>query len=37
MKYPDLLVAFTADPAAYGETNGYVISEQGNRRTWSSK
>ena len=29
MKYPDLLVAFSVDPAAYRETNGYVISEQG--------
>ena len=29
MKYPDLLVAFRVDPAAYRETNGYVISEQG--------
>ncbi len=27
--YPDLLVAFDADPGAYRETNGYVISEQG--------
>ena len=26
---PDLLVAFGADPAAYREDNGYVISEQG--------
>jgi len=29
MRYPDLLVAFGVDPAAYRETNGYVISEQG--------
>ncbi len=29
MRYPDLLVAFDADPAAYRETNGYVVSEQG--------
>ena len=29
MKYPDLLVAFDVDPAAYRETNGYVIAEKG--------
>ena len=29
MRYPDLMVAFDVDPAAYRETNGYVISEQG--------
>ena len=28
-KFPDLLVAFGVDPAAYRETNGYVISQQG--------
>ena len=27
--YPDLLVAFNADPALYHAQNGYVISEQG--------
>ena len=27
--YPDLLVAFDADPALYSAQNGYVISEQG--------
>ena len=27
--YPDLLVAFDADPALYEANNGYVISEQG--------
>ena len=27
--YPDLLVAFDVDPAAYEESNGYVIDEQG--------
>jgi hypothetical protein len=27
--YPDLLVAFNADPVAYEAHNGYVISEQG--------
>ena len=27
--YPDLLVAFDADPAAYEASNGYIISEQG--------
>ncbi len=29
MRYPDLLVAYDADPVAYRETNGYVVSEQG--------
>ena len=29
MRYPDLLVAFGVDPAAYRESNGYVVSEQG--------
>ena len=29
MRYPDLLVAFGVDPAAYRETNSYVVSEQG--------
>ena len=28
-KYPDLLVAFGVDPAAYRDANSYVISEQG--------
>ena len=28
-KYPDLLVAFDADPVAYDASNGYVVSEQG--------
>ena len=28
-RYPDLLVAFGVDPAAYRASNGYVISEQG--------
>ena len=28
MRYPDLLVALGVDPAAYRETNGYVVSEQ---------
>ncbi len=28
-RYPDLLVAFDADPAAYEASNGYIISEQG--------
>ena len=27
-RYPDLLVAFDVDPAAYRASNGYVISEQ---------
>ncbi|MYC36763.1 MAG: Uma2 family endonuclease [Chloroflexi bacterium] len=29
MRYPDLLVAFGVDVAAYRETNGYVVAEQG--------
>ncbi|MCY3544790.1 MAG: Uma2 family endonuclease [Chloroflexi bacterium] len=29
MRYPDLLVAFNADPILYELHNGYVISEQG--------
>ena len=28
-RYPDLLVAFDVDPAAYKARNGYVVSEQG--------
>ena len=28
-RYPDLLVAFDVDPAAYETRNGYVVSEQG--------
>ena len=28
-KYPDLLVAFGVDPAAYRDANSYVVSEQG--------
>ena len=28
-RYPDLLVAFGVNPAAYGASNGYVISEHG--------
>ena len=28
-RYPDLLVAFDANPAAYEASNGYIISEQG--------
>ncbi|MCE2499888.1 MAG: Uma2 family endonuclease, partial [Dehalococcoidia bacterium] len=27
--YPDLLVAFNADPATYEASNGYIIEEQG--------
>ena len=27
--YPDLLVAFDVDPAAYEASNGYIIEEQG--------
>ena len=29
MRYPDLLVAFGADPALYELSNGYIVSEQG--------
>ena len=29
LRYPDLLVAFDVDPAAYYASNAYVISEQG--------
>ena len=29
LRYPDLLVAFGVDPAAYYRSNAYVISEQG--------
>ncbi len=28
-RYPDLLVAFNVNPAAYKASNGYIISEQG--------
>ncbi len=28
-RYPDLLVAFDADPAIYQANNGYIVSEQG--------
>ena len=29
MRYPDLMVAFGANPAAYERGNGYIISQQG--------
>ena len=29
LRFPDLLIAFNVDPAAYRESNAYVISEQG--------
>ncbi len=29
VRYPDLLIAFNADPAAYRRSNAYVIAEQG--------
>jgi len=29
LRYPDLLIAFNVDPAAYYRSNAYVISEQG--------
>ena len=28
-RYPDLLVAFEVDPAAYEASGGYIVSEQG--------
>ena len=28
-RYPDLLVAFDADPASYRDSNGYIVSQQG--------
>ncbi len=28
-RYPDLMVAFGVDPAAYKASNGYIVSEQG--------
>ena len=28
-RYPDLLIALDVDPAAYHESNGYIIGEQG--------
>ena len=28
-RYPDMLIAFDADPEAYRRSNGYIISEQG--------
>jgi len=34
VRYPDLLVAFGADPAAYRASNAYVISEQGKAPDW---
>ena len=44
IRYPDLLVAFGADPELYKDNNGYIVSEQGkspdlaleiaSRHTW---
>ncbi len=34
VRYPDLLVAFGADPQAYRASNAYVISEQGKPPDW---
>ena len=44
MRYPDLLVALSADPELYEDNNGYIVSEQGkppdlvleiaSRHTW---
>ena len=28
-RYPDMLIAFDADPEAYDRSNGYIVSEQG--------
>ena len=28
-RYPDMLIAFDADPEAYRRSNGYIVSEQG--------
>ena len=33
-RYPDLLVAFDVDPAAYKASNGYIISHQGKPPDW---
>ena len=33
-RYPDLLVAFDVDPAAYKASNGYIISDQGKPPDW---
>ena len=32
-RYPDLLIALDVDPEAYYARNGYVVQEQGSRRT----
>ena len=29
IRYPDMLIAFDADPEAYHRSNGYIVSEQG--------
>ena len=34
-RFPDLLIAFDADPEAYQDSNSYVISEQGTSRPTS--
>ena len=34
MRYPDLMVVFDCDPAAYWRSNGYVISQQGKPPDW---
>ncbi len=33
-RYPDLLVAFDVNPAAYKASNGYIISDQGKPPDW---
>ena len=35
IRYPDLFIAFNADPQAYRESNSYIISQQGKPRTSS--
>ena len=32
-RYPDLMIAYGVNPGLYRESNGYIISEQGNRPT----
>ena len=34
MRYPDLMVVFDCDPAAYRRSNGYIISQQGKPPDW---
>ena len=34
MRYPDLIVVFDCDPAAYRRSNGYIISQQSKPPDW---